>query len=29
VAVDRTSKFALIRLVGSAGKMEAAQFVPA
>jgi transposase InsO family protein len=27
VAIDRTSKFAFVRLVGSAGKMEAAQFL--
>jgi hypothetical protein len=27
VAIDRTSKFAFIRLVESAGKMEAAQFL--
>ena len=27
VAIDRTSKFALVRLVESAGKMEAAQFL--
>jgi hypothetical protein len=27
VAIDRTRKFAFIRLVGSAGKMEAADFL--
>jgi hypothetical protein len=27
VAIDRTSKFAFVRLVESAGKMEAAQFL--